>query len=74
VGSSVVRLVGQVAGVVAVVVGVTALTWLAMRVLRPAWFAGDARSVPAQLADYLRRDFLQATSRCSWASRSSARR
>jgi peptide/nickel transport system permease protein len=53
-----VRLGGRLAGVAAVVVGVTALTWLAMRVLRPAWFAGDPRPVPAQLADYLRRDFL----------------
>jgi peptide/nickel transport system permease protein len=56
--ASVVRLGGRLAGVVAVVVGVTALTWLAMRVLRPSWFAGDHRTVPAQLADYLRRDFL----------------
>jgi peptide/nickel transport system permease protein len=57
-GGSVVRLGGRLAGVVAVVVGVTALTWLAMRVLRPSWFAGDPRPVPAQLVDYLRRDFL----------------
>ena len=56
--ASVVRLGGRLAGVVAVVVGVTALTWLAMRVLRPSWFAGDHRPVPAQLADYLQRDFL----------------
>lgn len=52
------RLGGRLAGVATVVIGVTALTWLAMRVLRPSWFAGDARPVPAQLADYLRRDFL----------------
>jgi peptide/nickel transport system permease protein len=58
VGGSLVRLAGRLAGVAGVVVGVTALTWLAMRVLRPAWFAGDPRPVPAQLADYLRRDFL----------------
>jgi peptide/nickel transport system permease protein len=57
-GGSVVRLGGRVAGVAAVVVGVTALTWLAMRVLRPSWFAGDPRPVPAQLVDYLQRDFL----------------
>lgn len=57
-GGSVARLAGRLAGVVAVVVGVTALTWLAMRVLRPSWFAGDDRPVPAQLADYLQRDFL----------------
>ena len=57
-GGSVVRLGGRVAGVAGVVVGVTALTWLAMRVLRPSWFAGDARPVPVQLGDYLQRDFL----------------
>jgi peptide/nickel transport system permease protein len=57
-GGSLVRLAGRLAGVVGVVVGVTALTWLAMRVLRPAWFAGDPRPVPAQLAGYLSRDFL----------------
>jgi peptide/nickel transport system permease protein len=57
-GGSVVRLGGRVAGVAGVIVGVTALTWLAMRVLRPSWFAGDPRSVPAQLGDYLQRDFL----------------
>jgi peptide/nickel transport system permease protein len=57
-GGSVVRLGGRLAGVAGVVVGVTALTWLAMRVLRPSWFAGDPRPVPAQLGDYLGRDFL----------------
>jgi peptide/nickel transport system permease protein len=57
-GGSVVRLGGRLAGVAGVVVGVTALTWLAMRVLRPSWFAGDPRPVPSQLADYLQRDFL----------------
>jgi hypothetical protein len=36
VGSPVLRLVGRLAGFVAVVVGATALTWPAMRVLRPA--------------------------------------
>jgi ABC-type dipeptide/oligopeptide/nickel transport system permease component len=51
---------------VLVVVGVTALTWLAMRVLRPGWFAGDSRPVPAQLADYLRRDFLHLDFGRSW--------
>jgi peptide/nickel transport system permease protein len=56
--ASVVRLAGRLLGVVAVVVGVTALTWLAMRVLRPSWFAGDHRPVPTQLGDYLGRDFL----------------
>ena len=44
--------------VVFVVVGVTTLTWLAMRVLRPGWFAGDHRPVPVQLGDYLGRGFL----------------
>src|SRR3954452_1729765 len=57
-GGSAVRLGGRLAGVAGVVVGVTALTWLAMRVLRPSWFAGDPRPVPSQLADYLQRDFL----------------
>jgi peptide/nickel transport system permease protein len=52
------RTAGRVAGVALVVIGVTALTWLAMRVLRPAWFAGDPRSVPEQLGDYLRRGFV----------------
>ncbi len=45
-------------GVVFVVVGVAALTWLAMRVLRPSWFAGDDRPVPVQLGDYLGRGLL----------------
>jgi peptide/nickel transport system permease protein len=67
VGSPVARLVGRVAGVVAVVVGVTALTWLAMRVLRPAWFAGDGRSVPVQLADELERAFLHFDLGREWA-------
>ena len=54
-------------GVVAVVVGVTALTWLAMRVLRPAWFAGDGRAVPAQLASELDRAFLHFDLGRQWA-------
>src|SRR3954464_15966231 len=57
-GGSAVRLGGRLAGVAGVVVGVTALTWLAMRVLRPSWFAGDTRPVSAQLGDYLGRGFL----------------
>ena len=52
------RTAGRVAGVVLVVIGVTALTWLAMRVLRPSWFTGDTRPVPVQLGDYLRRGFV----------------
>jgi peptide/nickel transport system permease protein len=67
VGTSIVRLAGRLAGLVAVVVGVTALTWLAMRVLRPAWFAGDDRSVPVQLADELRRAFLHYDLGRQWA-------
>jgi len=67
VGSSVARLAGRLAGLAAVVVGVTALTWLAMRVLRPAWFAGDDRAVPAQLADELRRAFLHFDLGRQWA-------
>jgi|tagenome__1003787_1003787.scaffolds.fasta_scaffold20853675_3 peptide/nickel transport system permease protein len=65
--SSVARLLGRLIGVVAVVVGVTALTWLAMRVLRPAWFAGDERGVPAQLASELDRTFLHFDLGRSWA-------
>jgi peptide/nickel transport system permease protein len=57
---------GRVAGVAAVVVGVTALTWLSMRVLRPSWFAGDQRSVPVQLADYLDRGFVHFDLGRSW--------
>jgi len=52
------RTAGRALGIVIVVVGVTTLTWLAMRVLRPGWFAGDDRSVPVQLGDYLGRGFL----------------
>jgi peptide/nickel transport system permease protein len=52
------RTAGRALGIVFVVVGVTTLTWLAMRVLRPSWFAGDDRSVPVQLGDYLGRGFL----------------
>src|SRR4051812_36280821 len=67
VGSSVARLAGRLAGLVAVVVGVTALTWLAMRALRPAWFAGDARAVPTQLADELQSTFLHFDLGRQWA-------
>jgi peptide/nickel transport system permease protein len=67
VGSSTTRLAGRLLGLVAVVVGVTALTWLAMRVLRPAWFAGDGRSVPSQLAGELDRAFLHFDLGRQWA-------
>src|SRR4051794_19535252 len=67
VGSSVARLAGRLAGLVAVVVGVTALTWLAMRALRPAWFAGDERTVPAQLASEIDRAFLHFDLGRQWA-------
>jgi peptide/nickel transport system permease protein len=67
VGSSIVRFAGRLVGVVAVVVGVTALTWLAMRVLRPAWFVGDDRSVPVQLGDELQGAFLHADLGRQWA-------
>jgi peptide/nickel transport system permease protein len=60
------RMGGRLAGVVLVVVGVTALTWLAMRVLRPSWFAGDTRPVPAQLGDYLSGGFLHFDFGRSW--------
>jgi peptide/nickel transport system permease protein len=65
-GSSLGRIVVRLAGVVAVVIGVAALTWLAMRVLRPSWFEGDTRAVPAQLADYLARGFLHFDLGRSW--------
>jgi peptide/nickel transport system permease protein len=67
VSSSVTRLAGRLVGLVAVVVGVTALTWLAMRVLRPAWFAGDDRTVPAQLVSELDRTFLHFDMGRQWA-------
>jgi peptide/nickel transport system permease protein len=67
VGSSTTRLAGRLLGLVAVVVGVTALTWLAMRALRPAWFAGDGRSVPSQLAGELDRTFLHFDLGRQWA-------
>jgi peptide/nickel transport system permease protein len=67
VGFSVARLAGRLAGLVAVVVGVTALTWLAMRALRPAWFAGDERTVAAQLASEIERAFLHFDLGRQWA-------
>src|SRR3954452_15123261 len=57
-GGSVLRLGGRLARGAGVGGGVTALTWLAMRVLRPSWFTGDPRPVPTQLVDYLDRGFL----------------
>src|SRR4051794_41749471 len=38
-----------------------------MRVLRPAWFAGDDRPVPVQLADELQGAFLHADLGRQWA-------
>jgi peptide/nickel transport system permease protein len=38
-----------------------------MRVLRPAWFAGDSRSVPAQLGGELQRTFLHFDLGREWA-------
>src|SRR4051794_41926063 len=38
-----------------------------MRVLRPAWFAGDDRPVPVQLADELQAAFLHADLGRQWA-------
>jgi peptide/nickel transport system permease protein len=60
------RMAGRLVGVVLIVVGVTALTWLAMRVLRPSWFADDHRPVPAQLGDYLSGGFLHFDFGRSW--------
>ena len=48
----------RVATVVIVVVGVTALTWLAINALRPDLRAGDDRFIFVALADYLQSAFL----------------
>jgi peptide/nickel transport system permease protein len=47
-----------VVSVVVVVVGVTALTWLSVNLLRPDLHAGDDRFVLVILADYLQHAFL----------------
>jgi peptide/nickel transport system permease protein len=47
-----------VVSVVVVIVGVTALTWLAINVLRPDLRAGDHRMILVALGDYLQRAFL----------------
>jgi peptide/nickel transport system permease protein len=47
-----------VASVVVVVVGVTALTWLLINLLRPDLRAGDDRFILVALADYLQHAFL----------------
>jgi peptide/nickel transport system permease protein len=47
-----------VASVVVVVIGVTALTWLAVNALRPDLRAGDDRMIFVALGDYLQRAFL----------------
>jgi peptide/nickel transport system permease protein len=46
------------ASVVVVVIGVTALTWLAVNALRPDLRAGDDRFIFLALGDYLQRAFL----------------
>jgi len=52
--------------VAAVVVMVTAITWLAIHVLRPEPFAGDERHLLVQLGDYLQRTFLHFDLGNSW--------
>lgn len=49
---------GRVVSVVIVIVGVTALTWLAVNALRPDLRAGDDRLIFVALLDYLRGAFL----------------
>ena len=52
--------------VAAVVVMVTAITWLVIHLLRPEPFAGDPRSMLHQLADYLHDAFLHFDLGTSW--------
>ena len=47
-----------IVSVVVVVVGVTALTWLAVNALRPDLRAGDDRIIFVALGDYLQSAFL----------------
>jgi peptide/nickel transport system permease protein len=49
---------GRVLSVAVVVIGVTALTWLAVNALRPDLRAGDDRFILVGLADYLQSAFL----------------
>ena len=49
---------GRVASVMIVVVGVTGLTWLSVKALRPDLRAGDDRFLFVALFDYLRHAFL----------------
>ncbi len=66
-GGSLARFViGRLLSVVAVVVLVTAVTWLVFRGLRPEFFAADDRSVFIQLGDYLQRAFLHFDLGNSW--------
>ena len=51
-------IVTRLLSVIAVVLTVTALTWLVIRLSRPEAYQGDPRSVPEQLWDYLQRVFL----------------
>ena len=58
--------VGKLLTVIAVVVMVTAVTWLVFRLLRPEFFAGDDRGVVGGLLDYLQRAFLHFDLGNSW--------
>jgi peptide/nickel transport system permease protein len=67
-GGSVAKfLVLRLLSVVAVVVMVTAITWLCIHLLRPEPFAGDPRSLLHQLGDYLQRAFLHFDLGESWS-------
>jgi peptide/nickel transport system permease protein len=67
-GGSVMKfLLLRLLSVVAVVVMVTAITWLSIHLLRPEPFAGDPRSLLHQLADYLQRAFLHFDLGTSWS-------
>jgi peptide/nickel transport system permease protein len=56
----------RLVSVAAVVVMVTAVTWLTFRLLRPEYFQGDPRPLLVQLGDYLERAFLHLDLGRSW--------
>lgn len=56
----------KLVGAVAVVVAVTAITFVMVRLLRPEAFAGDPRPLPQALVEYLRDAFLYLDLGRSW--------
>src|SRR5436190_15404904 len=60
-------LLRRVAALVAVVVAVTAATWLTVHLLRPNKFPHDPRPLLVQLGDYLQSVFLHLDFGRSWA-------